>query len=83
MNLPSDAELAQMERDGRGRPSVIKQLAAEERTRRALAANPTPDSVLMRGRWVHYLTSSCTHGKPPEFLRIVNLDGSETEVALK
>ncbi len=74
--IASDAELAQMQRDGTGRASVIKQLVLYYRTG---SAQPTPDSVLMRGRWVHYLTR---HGEHP-FLRIVHTDGSETEVPLK
>lgn len=61
---------------------MIKELAQRELNRIGQAANAA-DSVLMRGRWVHYLTSSCTHGKPPEFLRIVHSDLSETEVELK
>ena len=80
MNI-SRTELEQMTRDGRGRTSVIKELAQRELDRIAQSANAA-DSVLMRGRWVHYLTS-CTHGKPPEFLRIVHSDMSETEVELK
>ncbi len=75
--IPSDAELAQMERDGKGRPSVIRELA---RIVRSGSVKPTPDSVLVRGRWVHYLTR-CQSGEA--FLRIVHTDGSETEVALK
>ena len=81
MNI-SRTELEQMSRDGRGRTSVIKELAQRELSRIGQAANAA-DSVLMRGRWVHYLTSSCTHGKPPEFLRIQHSDGTEQEIELR
>lgn len=75
MKSISRTELEQMARDGRGRPSVIKELAQN-----ALYATVSPDSVQVHGVWVHYL-HNCATGE--EFICLTNRDQSETTVKIK